>query len=193
MTLPSMGQWKTLSQDTWVRIAVGTSLGTMLLILLWTLFFRVSLIGEAQSMIHTTYALDTQIGTLASLWSETESEDVHQQVQVLQSRMVQDYDDLGRWLMGLTDTANALSLDLTVKMEEPVSVTQGVHPVNMIPLHVSVQSRNSRGAYEKYVKILRYVGDSSQLVNFQHASIMGAGQGAVSMNLVLQVLILPTS
>ena len=119
MTLPSMGQWKTLSQDTWVRIAVGTSLGTMLLILLWTLFFRVSLIGEAQSMIHTTYALDTQIGTLASLWSETESEDVHQQVQVLQSRMVQDYDDLGRWLMGLTDTANALSLDLTVKIEEP--------------------------------------------------------------------------
>jgi hypothetical protein len=144
-------------------------------------------------MIYSAYTLDHQISTLASLWSETESQEVQHQVQGLHSRMVQDYDDLGRWLAGLTDTANALNLELLVKMVEPVSVTQGVRPVNMLPLHVTVQSRNPQGAYTKYVKILRYVGDSAQPVNFQHASITGTGQGALSMKLVLQVPILPSS
>jgi len=193
VTLSSIGQWKALSSDAWIRIGVGTGLGAMLLILFWTVFFRVSLIGEAQSMIYSTYTLDHQITTLASLWSETESQEVHQQVQGLHSRLVQDYDDLGRWLAGLTDTANALHLELSVKMAEPVSVTQGVHPVNMVPLHLAVQSRNPRGAYAKYVKILRYVGDSAHPVNFQHATITGTGQGALSMKLVLQVPILPSS
>lgn len=182
------GRLQVLTPDASARIWVGTILGGVALLLAWSFFFRVSLIGEAQSMIHSTFALERDIASLQSSWSSAKVEEVDRQVAELNAHLFDGYGHLGRWLMEVQDRAHQLGLTLNFRVEEATTAATTITPVDKVRIELSLQTPTPQRGYANYLRLIRDLSEFDHFVDVKRATLTGTGQGALAMNLTVQVL-----
>lgn len=182
-----------LSQETWARLITGLVLGGIGFLLTWSLVFRVSLVGDAQSMIYSSFALEQEIVDLKTGWSPDQTKKLNAEIDDVRTRLFHDYDDLGQWLMAVKGLEHDMPLTLDFKLGEDHVPLPGAEKVVMVPIEFFLESQSPGQAYRHYLGVMRQLSESPYYVDIHQAKISGTGHGALSLKLVVQVLMLVES
>ncbi len=171
------------------RIGAGVLVGGCLLLVFWSLTFRLSLVTEAQSHMHTPFSLGRQVASLEQLWSDEEAELVKQKWASVKARSFEDEDQLVKWVTTMTERAHALGLEVSYRIEEASTPIPNVPEIHRIGMELTIQAQDMEQGYQQCMQFVRALSEDEVKINFESLELTGTGQGAQKMELQLHAFL----
>jgi hypothetical protein len=165
------------------RMSAGGLVVGCLLLVVWSIMFRLSLVTEAQSQMHTPFSLSRQVASLEELWSEEESDSVMQEWAAVNAGSFKDYEQLVQWVTQMTAQAQALGLEVSYKIEEKSTPVQGVPEIHRIGMELTVQTKSLGQGYQHIMQFVRGLSEDTLRINFESMELLGTGQGVQKMEM----------
>ena len=178
-----------LPPDLVKRISAGVLIVGCLLLVGWSFTFRLSLITEAQSQMHTPFSLGRQVASLEQMWSDEEAASILQEWAALKTRSFANYDHLVTWVTRMTAQAHTLGLDVRYRIEDTSTPVQGVQEVHRIAMELSIQSEKQAQGYQHFMEFVKALSEDELTINFESMELTGSGQGAHIMELRLHTFL----
>lgn len=180
---------KSLPPELTKRIGAGVLIGGCLLLVVWSLTFRLSLVTEAQSHMHTPFSLGRQVTSLEQLWSDEEAELVQQEWATVKARSFKNENHVVQWVTGMTEQAHALGLEVNFRIEDTSTPIQGVPDIHHMAMELTIQAGNSAQGYQQCMQFVRELSEDKVKINFESMELTGTGQGAQKMELRLHAFL----
>jgi len=152
----------------------------------WSIFFRLDLVTEAQSHMHTPVSLSRQVEDMRSTWSDEEEVNLQQEWREIQAKSFEDYDHFVRWVTELTNHAKALHLQVSYKIGETSTPIPNVPDLHMISMDLTVNTTNLSQGYQHFMEFVRELSENELQIKFTMIEMTGTGRGAQSMELHLE-------
>lgn len=193
MKMPSTfaGSFKSgsVSPEMLKRISATVLIASCLMLVVWSLTFRLSLITEAQSQIHTPFSLSRQVDSLEQLWSDEEAKAINQEWSALKTRSFEDYNHLVTWVTRMADEAQDLRLAVTYRIDDESTPVEKVQEIHRIGMEWTIQAQNAQQGYPGFIQFLKELSEDEQKVNFEFIEFVGTGRGAQKMELRLHTFL----
>lgn len=181
--LTSLLKSTSCSPDMVKRISAGMLIVGCVLLVGWSFTFRLSLVTEAQSKMHTPFSLGRQVASLEQMWSDEEAASVQQEWAAMKTRSFTNYDHLVTWVTRMTAQAHTLGLDVRYRIEDTSTPVQGVQEVHRIAMEWSIQSENQVQGYQHLMQFVQALSEDKLTINFESMELTGSGQGVQKMEL----------
>ncbi len=187
--LSSLLKSTSLPPDLVKRISAGVLIVGCLLLVGWSFTFRLSLITEAQSQMHTPFSLGRQVASLEQMWSDEEAASILQEWAALKTRSFANYDHLVTWVTRMTAQAHTLGLDVRYRIDDTSTPVQGVQEVHRIAMELSIKSEKQAQGYQHFMEFVKALSEDELTINFESMELTGSGQGAQKMELRLHTFL----
>ena len=181
--LSSLLKSTSCSPDMVKRISAGVLIVGCLLLVGWSFTFRLSLVTEAQSQMHSPFSLGRQVASLEQMWSDEEAASVQHEWAVRKTRSFANYDHLVTWVTQMTEQAHTLGLDVRYRIDDTSTPVQGVQEVHRIAMELSIQSENQVQGYQHLMQFVKALSEDELTINFESMELTGSGKGAQKMEL----------
>ena len=178
-----------LSPELVKRVSAGSLIFGCLLLVVWSITFRLSLVTEAQSHMYTSFSLGRQVASLEELWSEDEAEAVRNEWAAAKKGSFEHYPELVQWVAQMNVQAQSLGLELTYRIDEASSPVQGVPDVQRVAMEMTLQAKNPAQGYHQFMQFVRSLSEETLKMNFESIELLGLGQGALKMELRLHTFL----
>jgi len=171
------------------RISAGALIVGSLLLVVWSVMFRLSLVTEAQSKIHTPFSLSRQVDSLQQLWSDEDANSIETEWANLKTQSFENYDDLMLWVVSMTVQAQTLGLDVNYRIDDASAPVQGVQEIHRIGMEWTIQAAKPGEGYPHFMQFVKALSDHDVKVNFELMELTGLGNGAQKMELRLSTFL----
>ena len=171
------------------RVSASALVGGCLLLVFWSLTFRLSLVTEAQSHMHTPFSLARQVASLEQLWSDEEAGVVKHEWAAVKARTFKREEQLVQWVTKITTQAHGLGLEVSYRIEDTSMPIQGVPEIHRMTMELTIQAQNLTQGYQQCMQFVRTLSEDQVQVNFESIELTGTGQGAQMMELRLQAFL----
>ena len=178
-----------LSPEILKRVTAGVLIVGCLLLVIWSITFRLSLITEAQSQIHTPFSLSRQVDSLEQLWSDEEAEVLHQEWDALRARSFNDYNHLVTWVTRMAEQAQGLELTVSYRIDDASIPIQGIPEIHRIGMQWTIQAEDQKLGYPHFMQFIRELSEDELKVNFESMELVGTGEGAQKLELRLHTFL----
>jgi len=165
------------------RISAGALVVGCLLLVGWSVMFRLSLVTEAQSQIHTPFSLSRQVASLEQMWSDEEAASVRQEWAAMKTRSFADYDHLLTWVAQMTAHAHALGLEVSYRIDQVSTPVQGVQEIHRMAMELTIQAQTQEKSYPRFMQFVKELSEDELKINIESMELMGSGEGAQKMEL----------
>ncbi len=180
---------RSLSPEMVQRISAGVLVGGCLLLVFWSLTFRLSLVTEAQSHMHTPFSLGHQIALLEQLWSDEEDRVVRQEWAAVKARSFEGEAQLVQWVTQMTQQAHGLGLEVSYRIEDASTPVPGVPEIHRLAMEITIQAQTLAEGYQQCMQFVRELSEDHVKINFESIELSGTGQGAQVMELRLHAFL----
>lgn len=171
------------------RISASVLVGGCLLLVFWSLTFRLSLVTEAQSHMHTPFSLGRQVASLEQLWSDEEASVVKQEWATVKARSFEREEELVQWVTQMTKQAHGLGLEVSYRIEDVSTPIQGVPEIHRMAMELTIQAENLAQGYQQCMQFVRALSEDQVKINFESIELTGTGQGVQVMELRLHAFL----
>ena len=172
-----------LSPEMVKRLCSGVLIVGCLSLVVWSITFRLSLVTEAQSQIHTPFSLSRQVASLEQMWSDQEADSVKQEWAAMKSGSFANYDQLVEWVTQMIREAHALGLEVSYRIDEKSTPVPSVPEVHRIAMELTIQAEDPAQGYRHFMEFVKRLSENTVKVNFEALELTGTGQGAQKMEL----------
>lgn len=185
----SLSKGASLPPEMVKRISSGVLIVACVLLVGWSFMFRLSLITEAQSKMHTPFSLGRQVASLEQMWSEEEAVVLQHEWNTVKSRSFGNYDQFMMWVTQRTAQAQALGLDVNFRIDDTSIPVPGIPEVHRLGMEVIIQSSSSLEGYSQFMQFIKTLSEDELTVNFDAIELGGSGNGAQKLELQLHTFL----
>lgn len=171
------------------RVSAGVLIVGCVLLVGWSIFFRLSLITEAQSKMHTPFSLDRQVASLEQMWSEEEAATVKHEWATAKSQSFGDYDHLTSWVTQMAAQAGILGLAVRYQIDDTSTPVPGIQAVHRLGMKMTIQAENPAEGYHHIMQFVRMLSEEEVNLNFDLMELTGLGNGVQKMEIQLHTFL----
>ncbi|GJL66605.1 MAG: hypothetical protein NPIRA05_15760 [Nitrospirales bacterium] len=185
LTFDHLSEWVREYKQSLFTVLICLCLGFVGLMLM----MQMTLIEEAHSSSHSSYALSHDIAALRTQWSQLEAREVRKRVKTAEQMLLHDIDHLTMWLQQMGAKADSMGLRSKYRVHSAAELAGDFKGVDVIPVAIDVFPEKSgvlTGVYAQYVQFLQSLAGDQVRVDLQEVQVRG-GTGAAHMSVLIHV------
>ncbi len=175
----------------WIRRRLPSKVALLLgmtapaLLLYVTFWQRAPLIQEARDRMVTASALEGELITLKSGWSEDDVRRITEDYRATVGSLVGSYEELAGWLSSVGETARLSGFRMAYRLGVPTPLEEE-GGLTMMTIDVTLDSDRQRSGYLTMLALLRHLVESRPGVTLADATVKGdTARGANKIDFTL--------